>query len=434
MMAETRDAPLELGEQRLLVAILLVAAVLRFAWNDVQAYSPADEAVYTGFVATLHSKGFVAGYPEIITAYLNEPVRWLYPPPLRWGYLALGALAAEVYGAAEPRALAWLATLAGFLVVPVVFWLGRMVAGIRTALIATAFVAVSPLELALGRRALLDEVLVLATVLALALITHALREQSWNSTALAIAGLTFAFAVKESFLFLYPACIAFVLFWPWQRKPGLRESAMLVVPPALYFLGFAVLSRSLTDFFEIGQRAASTIGAPYALQYQAGPPHRIVFDFLLIAPVVTILAGAAITMVLLAVIEDRRARALTAFVVVAVVVFAFVPSRNLRYYAVLDPAVRVMAAMALTLIQRVPRHSTLAAVATANAVVEIELARRLFVEKGVYDPVTHTLLEALGGVPRADARIETLFSPIVCIVIALAAWAWARWRPTTQRQ
>ena len=117
-------------ERALLVAIIAIAAVLRIVWNDVAEYSPADETVYTSYAQTLHDKGFIAAYPEISGWFLNDPKMARFPNPMRFGYLALATFAQEMYGAATPRALAWLSTIAGILVVPLLFFLGNRLSGL----------------------------------------------------------------------------------------------------------------------------------------------------------------------------------------------------------------------------------------------------------------------------------------------------------------
>ncbi len=394
-------------------AVLLAAAVLRIALNDVSRYSPADETVYASYTQTLMERGYVGGYPEIVRAFVEQPRRWKYPSPIRWGYFLATTFAAETYGSADPRAIAWLSTIAGILLIPIVFFLGRRLFGERTALLAAAFTAVSPIELALGRRALQDEVFCLAVVASLALVVVALEDGRWPWIAAAIAALTFAFAVKESFLYLYPAFLALPFVY---RKP--RAIAMFVAPPALYFLGFTALAHNFRDFFRIARIITTAMAEPYVLQYQGGPPHRLLFDFLIASPLVSLLAGAAVVSVALTRSAGRSERALVAFLVIGAAVFAVVPSKNLRFYVMLDPAIRLLAAW---IVARTLRTSTLVAIAACNAAIELELFRATFLDGGVYDPVTQSMLEAVGAVPHEAAPHPMIF-PWVCGAIVAGTW------------
>ncbi len=174
------------AQRWLLAAIIVIAAALRIGWNNVETYSPADETVYANYTRTLVDHGFIRGYPEIAQAFENDSQRWIYPSPLRWGYFVLSTLAAHIHGGAEPRALAWLSTIAGILVVPLIFGLALRLFDARVALLAAAFTAVSGIELALGRRGLQDEVFCLSVLASaycvMAIVTHATTRRRGGSS------------------------------------------------------------------------------------------------------------------------------------------------------------------------------------------------------------------------------------------------------------
>ncbi len=400
-----------------IVAIVTLAALLRFAINDVSAFSPADESIYVDLTERLTTHGFLAGYDDLVKMWVSNSAWWRYPSPMRFGYLALTTVAANLYGGADPRALAWLSTLAGLLVVPVVFAVAKRLADTRTALLAAAFTAVSPLELALGRRALQDEVFCLAVVVAFFALLRAIDRPSFLTTATAIAALTFAIAVKETFLLLYPALAIFLVA---QQRPSARHVATLAVPPLLWWVTLAALARDVTAPFQMAKAVASAMAARYVVQYQSGPPHRVLFDFVILAPFVSVLACAAVVALLLDSKRDVRMRATALFVITGLAVFALLVSKNLRFLIVLDPFLRVLAAWIVATGARVP---TLVAVGGANAVIELELFRSMFLVGSVYDPVTHTMLESLGAVPRDSLSPPApMLWPWICAAIAGVLW------------
>jgi 4-amino-4-deoxy-L-arabinose transferase-like glycosyltransferase len=428
-MAVPRLRDLKGGEQVALVVLLVVAAALRFWWNDVRDYSPADETVYARYTATLTERGFVGGYPEITRAFLDEPRRWSYPSPVRWGYFALSTVAADAFGGAEPRALAWLSTLAGLACVPLVFMLGLRLFGTRVALLAAAFASVSSVGLALGRRALQDEVFCLAVLVALMAFLRVVDSDHGKSppftVLIAVASLTMALAVKESFFLLYPALVAVLFVYRKPRQVRLRDAALFVLPPLLYVVGFMVLSRSVTGFFRIAGIVASSMSAPYVVQYQAGPPHRLLFDLFIVAPFVSLLAAAAVVLVVLQKTAGRSERALVAFTVVALAVLAVAATKNLRFYAVVDPVIRLLAAWVM--VSPAASGVRLIAVAAANAAIELELFYAIFIKHGVYDPVTQELLTSLAALPRGNPQLDSrMFFPWICAAIVALAWAWGR--------
>jgi hypothetical protein len=412
------------AQRAALVAIVVAAAALRIWWNDVERYSPADETVYSGVTRHLIDRGFIGGYPDVVKSFLTEQRLQSFPTPFRYGYFALTRLTAAIYGAPEPHALAWLSTIAGILVVPLLFVLGRRLFGIRTALLAAAFAAFSCIELALGRRALQDEVFCLAVLLAVTTLIIALEEEAPSTLQIAgaIAAMTFAFAVKETFVLLFPALIGLAVVY---RRFRVRHLLLFAVPPLLWFLGFCALARDFGSFFRAARIAAGANAAPYALAYQSGPPHRPLFDLFLTAPLVSMLAAAAVVVVVLAGRDHgRRECALVVFLVLAVAAFGIAPSKNLRFVVVVDPFIRLAAAWLVATLARgsVP----LVAFGAASAAIELELFTAIFIKGGVYDPVTQTMLEALAAVPRDDVHPVTLIFPWLCAAIAAAAWIASR--------
>ena len=71
------------------IAIVVAATVLRLGVNDVQTFSPADETIYVDLSARLARDGFFSGYPATARTWVDNPRWWIYPSPLRFGYLAL---------------------------------------------------------------------------------------------------------------------------------------------------------------------------------------------------------------------------------------------------------------------------------------------------------------------------------------------------------
>ena len=416
----------------LFAAILVAASALRIGWNNVATYSPADETVYANYTRTLLKGGFFRAYPLIAQTFENEPRRWIFPSPLRWGYLGLSTLAAHIQGSAEPRALAWLSTIAGILVVPLIFAFARRLFDARVALLAAAFTAVSGIELALGRRGLQDEVFCLA-VLASTYCMMVIVKQRDDETprwfvAVAITSMTISFAIKESFLYLIPAFAALILLHRAPRELRLRHVTLFTIPPILYYAGFSLLTRSAGMFFRIGELVTSAMSAPYVVQYQSGPPHRLLFDFFVTTPLISILAATAIVVIALTFSKRGNERSIGVFVLVTVAVFAMVPSKNLRFHVMLDPFFRLLAAwiIASTAVTvNACRSWTLGGVAAVNAIIEIEIFHTIFIAHGGYDPVTQTLLQALGALPRENPGADhTMVFPLVCAALLALWWMW----------
>lgn len=378
--------------------LLVLAAALRIAVNNVTAFSRADETVYTLYAKALAAGG---GYPALIRMFVDDPGMWVLPNPLRWSYLSAAALAVGITGDATPAALATLSTLAGIVAVALTYVLGRELLGETGALIATTLAATSPLQLALGRRALADEFFCAAVLLSLVTMHRYFRsatprhQLAW--LAAWVATTTIAIAAKEQFLFLYPVLIAY--WWLTTRTLRPRDVVAWALPPACFFAVFCLLARDVTSFFRITRIITGAMRAPYAEQYQSGPPHRLLIDSMAVAPLVTILFLAALVLFALRMGEwPREARLLSFLGAGMIAVHALLPSQNLRYIVCADPLVRLTVAAFLTFELR-DRPRIAMALLTVNAVIELHLFHRIFLTAAVYDPVTQELLHALKMLP-----------------------------------
>jgi hypothetical protein len=360
-------------ERYLVATLLVIAAAIRIALNNLTTFSRADETVYLLYANT--------GYPRIVQLFLGDPGMWVYPNPLRWSYLSVAAAFCSTH-----HALATLSTITGIVTVALTWWIARELFDGTIALIATALVTTSPLQLAFGRRALADEFFcaaVLASIAALIWCTSrftAARAATW------IVATTIAIAAKEQFLFILPVMLLF--WWLRTRRIGWRELITWAMPPLLFFAVYCALARDTTSFFQIARIITSAMTAPYAEQYQSGPPHRLLIDLLAIAPVVTIAAIVAIA---------ARRTELAVLAVGVIAVHALLPSQNVRYILAADPLLRILvAAWAVGAF----RTRVLVSAMVINALIELKLFHTIFIAGGVYDPVTDAVLRALGMLPR----------------------------------
>jgi len=387
----------------LLVLLLVAGAALRIEVDDVEEYSPDDEAVYVRTTRLLHEHGW-SSYPALVQQYIADPAAWLYPHPLRWGHFVLTTLACKVSGRCDARTLAGLSTAAGILSILLVFLIGRELLGVEVALIAATLTATSPLQLAMGRRALQDEVFCAAILLTLWLGSLVVRAADGNARrrlgliATAVASMTLTLGIKESFLLLYPAVLLFLaILAPSPHLRALRRIAPLVLlPPALYALVTIVLcggvKRSLS-LLHIVMTAASSASTPFVQQFSSGPFHRPLFDLVILSPIVMALAiaGAARSG------RNRALHALAAFAAAALIIFGLVSIKNVRYVIPVDPVARLLAASAIA---SLPRRPWLAlGVIGLIAATELRLFYDLFEVADIYDPLTDELLRALHAIP-----------------------------------
>ena len=376
------------------LAVLLAGCALRVVLNDVAHYSPADETHYLS-VARWLSDGYFANYPKVTRWYIDTPGTHDSPSVNRVVHFALATAACRIAPACDHRALAWLSTLAGMASLLLTWLLGRELFREKTALLAAAFSITSPLQLALGRRALQDEVVCAAVLVTLWVFLRALRARGLSMHLLVALTATLALGEKETLFLFAPAFLALWLrAFPWRGWQ--RRDLLFLLPPFLYYLLCAAIQGSATGFFTIVHIGQISIQhSDYSLQYQSGPPQLVLVDLLLLAPVVFLLAASAVALPKQRAKDGEGAAWLAVFTFAAVAVFLFAP-KNPRYFVVGDPLVRLLAAWFV--MERAPRWAW--AVAACSAGAELWIFHRVFIERAVYDPTTFDLLRALDAIPR----------------------------------
>lgn len=351
-------------------ALLVAAFALRVAWHNVPRYSPADETSMLTLARLAASRGF--RYRQHCESWLACPEQWTTPGPVRFGNVFLLAGLFRLTGRWTHRTMAWVSTVAGALQVLAVYGIATELGS--GGLWAAALAAVSPLGLAMGRRALQD-----AAVSATALgACWALLAGHHASAALLLG---FLLAQKETALLMFPAVAA--VSWAAGRPAWWP----LLAGVAAYVAVFAALTGGRVLLLWRFARAVSSVGPhPYSVGHQSGPLHRLPLDLFALAPVTLLLAtqGGA-----------RHPAAVGSYLLL--LVLGLVPAtRNVRLALPADGLLRVVAATALA------SWSLPVALAALVAVVASELwiFRRVFLREGVYDPVTANLVSALGCAPR----------------------------------
>lgn len=410
------------GSRAAVAAAVLVAVALRLALNDVTLFSPHDEAVYLAAAEAVAREGPAGGLREVLAGYLARPVAWLYPPPIRWGQHLLGGLACAL-GGARHEALAGLSTLAGVAVVVGAALLARRLGGLPAALAAVVLLLASPLWLHLGRRALADAPYAAAAFAAAWAFLAAMSPGARRGlVALAVALCALQAALKEGGALLLAALlVASAALAAREAGPtaaaraALRAGALLALAGGLAWLGFSLLVGSPGAYLMVVARIREA--GPhndYLRALQGGPPWRYLVDLALLSPGLLLLAPPALAALLRRdPARSPRARLAWGLAALAVAYATLLVAAgaggmgyNARYLLPLDAPLRVLVAVWLVgWVGRAPAagraaRGALAAGAVAVSVgVEAWVFRRVFLERGVYDPVTAAVAAALDVVP-----------------------------------
>lgn len=390
--------------------LVIIGAGLRFVVNDVATYSPADEAHYVDVTRWFTREGLSA-YPKFVSTYLEREAMWLSPTPLRWGYFSLTTLTCSVVTPCDGRAIAWLSTIAGVLSLLLTYALGQKLVGRRAALVATAVSVVSPLQLALGRRALQDEVYCAAFLAAFWTFTRLFDTSDQDSPAVVkrrwawfIAASTLAFSIKESFVFPYASFVVLHLFARTVQTIKLAEIGAFLAPPVLFCLGFVLLGHDPSAITNILRLHEASFTSDYSLRFQSGPAHRPLFDMFLLAPLVCVVATGALAKITERLREGGRERWLGGFLILTLAAFMGLP-KSLRFIVILDPVLRLLAAWFVVNHASFGKTSERGKAAfvglfvVLDGFVEYSLFDTIFRQRNVYDPTTFDILHALGAIP-----------------------------------
>ena len=167
-------------------------------WFGVADRSP-DEQLYAGFGKGIAREG-LAWFPHMVTLYTNDgDVE--YPWAHRAGFLSLVALSQVATARHDPVAGEALSTVASLAEIALAGLLAWAIVGPLSASLAMLFLAVSPLDLAIARRAWGDTTIAFLTLAMVALVFRAIaavRPAGWHAAFFTLSAFTLL--VKESAL------------------------------------------------------------------------------------------------------------------------------------------------------------------------------------------------------------------------------------------
>jgi 4-amino-4-deoxy-L-arabinose transferase-like glycosyltransferase len=379
--------------ERLALPLLCVFALTYRLWAHWEGgpLGGYDERLYLRFAHELQTNG-VTALRALVARYPTDPELSQGPLPLRILYVAASALACRLLGGDGYEPLSWLSFASGLGVILFSWALFRRWLGPVPALAGALLVVASPLATALSRRALTDEFFTLWVVATLYFFERSLDDRSRLAPWLLGGCATAAILTKELMLLLYPLLALALVGRSW------REARRVLVPLGLAALLAAVVMSWVAGgvaplvqaYAECG-RLNATID--YSVHYQRGPWFRYLVDLLLLSPATLILAAFAIG-------QGTGTRRAALFALGGLAIFSALPFMNVRFVLFDDVLLRALEAAGIFALagKLGGRRSTLvAALLLLGALAsDIWQYQRIFVQAGVYDPVTAELVHADG--------------------------------------
>jgi 4-amino-4-deoxy-L-arabinose transferase-like glycosyltransferase len=281
------------------LTIFIFGCVLRLKVWHPEGYQPGfDEQVYISYVDQF-DKGGLRGFPETVKTYIVEvqKAEFVYLTPFRVGYTVPAWALARLFSLENYQALRLVSALASCAFALAGFLFARRWLTPRQALSVLAFLAFAPLQVHLGQYAFVDAVAGFWALLVVACTWESLQQQPRRYVWLAAACLSFVglclskqetAVFLSAFLFL-ALVLARTFGWsdsvPWRQGLALFFSGLLAVGVlAVISGGFSPMAEA----FGIYRERARTL--PYTIQTGDGPWHRYLLEYLLINPLVFLLA------------------------------------------------------------------------------------------------------------------------------------------------
>jgi 4-amino-4-deoxy-L-arabinose transferase-like glycosyltransferase len=404
----------------LIVLVLAGGVYLRLAFREPKQRTP-DEGFYTAYAIDAARQGpkFVG---TVVRLFNESPRMRKYPRPTRVGYYLPAAAVMRATGEQTVRAPAALSTAASLLALLLCLGLAARAFGVWPALVALLFLAASPIDLTMARRAWVDPLL---GALTLGMVVAYGRLLGRPERVLALAGFlllgAWGLLVKESgAVALGCGCLGFAIQgWQVTRRVSVPVRAivggLLAVVAAIALLAW--LCGGLGPLLQVFRPIPGAPASEYLLEYDSGGPGYYVVGLMILQPVPFVLGvlGAILVALRVQVVaelpareEDRRLlQALAWFVVIFLAVAMWQNPKNMRQLSpMLVPlyllAAVVVCAVLAALRRRLPAAlgwglTALAGGALAGAAFfDLDRFIHYFVISGVPDLATPFLLQ----VPR----------------------------------
>lgn len=384
-------------------AILVAGAAIRWWILDVTEFR-GDELIYIRYATRISTDG-LSQFRLLAGEYASDPSLWVFPNPLRVLYILMTALGCWLAGSCSGTTVAALSFISGIALVLLTLVMAWRMFGEHVGLLSGLLAAVSPLQLALSRRAWQDGFFSITVLLAIWAFWERSRSPWKGWDILLGSALLAALLTKESAAIFVLILVGALLFQQWRgaaRPPHLRSLlAALLFPLPLATLILLILIPDPSLLIRVYSSWLWATGAgAYAIAYSQGPWFRYLIDFLLLSPLTTLLAvgyyfGPA---------GEQRDQFLGRCTLILFLVFSLLTLKNVRYVSFLDIPARILAVVTLTSLSR---HPTVERVGERGVVIavlllaayDLFLFHTIFVSGGVYDPVTATLAQAERLIP-----------------------------------
>ena len=408
-------APRTSGKVWLLALLLLaMGAFLRIYPTAGFTGVGFDEHLYQRYVVLLNAKGITA-YPAICEYFIQQQSGdgMAELPPTRFLYIFCGSLWSQVFGpgglerpgpvgnAVALSSLKAVSCLFAILILIPSALFARRLRGDGAMLGTLALMACAPVQIHLAQHRMIDGFFAFWALMSLWLLWENLRAPDHPGRLAALTACLAAMVLtKENSFFVFVALSGVIGLNHWAKWGTATPRLLLcmIAGPLLGLTALITLAGGTDSFITIYKLLVSKAQVlEYAIRTGDGPWYRYFVDYLLVSPIVLILAiGAAFSSGW----QSRALLFLTAFMACGYVLMCNVKyGMNLRYTTIWDMPLRLLAFCQLADLTRRfgARQSLILGVATA-ALCAYELRQYLLFfddRNRLYELVPGGLLFAL---------------------------------------
>ena len=383
------------------LAFLLVLAVsftlTSLSIKDVEFASGADEGYYLRYASYIGEHG-LGGFADLFKNYIENQKDWLYPNPLRMGFIALSSVWLKIFGYSFLN-LAYFSLFSFCVFLIISFYFAAKYFDEKITLLLAILLAFSPLNMAMARRALLDSTFNLFSIFSIWLFFGLLKKRTLLKHILFILIYSFTILVKETGVLLSLFFALYLIFYKGKKY----FLSVTLFPFLIVGSTYIILAGGLSNVIDMIKIILTSPGHnEYAILFGSGPWFRYLIDYILLSPWVVILSSGFVFWYLASKEHDER---VTYFLLAFVVLFFSLNffTKNVRYLMILDMPMRLFSVLMLKKLfeARFPKQAFILLSVSVVAIAAFDYLNfyNLFARGEIYDPVSYWLLRGQHIIP-----------------------------------
>lgn len=385
----------------LLVLTLALGIGLRIHnLDNVRGRSP-DEQVHTYQANIVLQNGPILGVRKLVDEYNKDEKQWLFPKPIRVGYVWPLAALMKITGQKDVTVGSYLSCFFSILSLVILVILALRFFNRYVALYALLFMSVSSIPLAISRRTWSDAMLEFLGILLIYFSCEIIRSSKWRWLWYLpfVAIGSYAALVKESGAVFYGLCVIWIIWALFIKDKSVVQGLILagtsMVGAALSVAVTLYVSGGLTSALDVMKHFSEALpGNTYAALYQTGPWHQFVGGFLIVSPLTSCLCLIALVRIK----ENRDILFGIVFFMTALIILTLAAplSQNMRY---VSPAFGIFYLLGGVGLWRILAYTkeradmftfsfiavVLAGVLSLGAIRDYQGFRRIFIRTGIVD-------------------------------------------------